>query len=468
MAVTSVTVRTKTGRGARRIAAVALVLAVGCATQRSAAPAVSVEPVTIDYGIDFLRAPARAEVRACFAPEAPAALQPSLRAAADLAAPVREGRCFRYEVDLERAADLLGDGRAIRHEAGAWTISPRVILWRPPKLTSDAVIRAKVSTPEGWRASTPWRSAGDALELGNSCFRRSGWIALGEIEERALEVPGGRMRVVLLNPASGPAWSVLEPWLARATGTVAAMTGRFPREETQVTVRPVAGRGVRFGLVTRNGSPSVLLLVGEDSEPADLEDDWVGVHEMTHLALPFVEMGNAWFYEGIATYYQEVLRARRGWFDERQAWQNLHDGFVRGRAEASGATLASASSRMMETGAFLHVYWAGTAITLLADVELRKRGRSLDAVLGELRGCCMQNELRFPIDAALAALNDDGVVRALASEHLGSAAFPALDALYEELGLRVGPDGTIVLDDKAPGAEIRRAIMRDARKGDEP
>ncbi|MCK6549944.1 hypothetical protein L6R52_29190, partial [Myxococcota bacterium] len=96
---------------------------------------------------------------------------------------------------------------------------------------------------------------------------------------------------------------------------------------------PVRGRGpVDFGLVLRGGGPSVTFFVGDEADDASLVGEWVAVHELSHLSMPFVERDAAWLSEGFATYYQNVLRARAGLMSAEAAWTELHEGFARGQA----------------------------------------------------------------------------------------------------------------------------------------
>jgi hypothetical protein len=59
----------------------------------------------------------------------------------------------------------------------------------------------------------------------------------------------------------------------------------------------------------------------------------------------------------------------------------------------------------------------------------------------------------------LDALTGTRVFGELYERHAGSREFPALGALYGELGLAEGPDGVLTYRDDAPLAELRRAIM---------
>ena len=55
----------------------------------------------------------------------------------------------------------------------------------------------------------------------------------------------------------------------------------------------------------------------------DLRTDWTATHEFSHLLLPYVSRRDRWLSEGLASYYQNVLRARDGRLSETDAWRKL-------------------------------------------------------------------------------------------------------------------------------------------------
>ena len=127
-----------------------------------------------------------------------------------------------------------------------------------------------------------------------------------------------------------------------------------------------------FGMVRRGGGASVLLIPSMRATSAGLGSDWVAVHELSHLWLPRMVAEDRWLSEGIATYLQEVLRARCGRQSSERAWSRLRDGFERGRRSGTGRRLVAESSAMNRTGAYFRVYWAGAAFALETDVRLRQ------------------------------------------------------------------------------------------------
>ena len=111
------------------------------------------------------------------------------------------------------------------------------------------------------------------------------------------------------------------------------------------------------------------------------------------------------------------------------------------------------------------VYWSGAAIALLADAELRKLTdgkESLDTVLGRLQGCCLPSHREWggrELFLKLDELSDHKVFVRLYEEHANSRGMPDLTELYRELGIKPMGD-KVELSSRAPGAHIRRSIMK--------
>ena len=181
---------------------------------------------------------------------------------------------------------------------------------------------------------------------------------------------------------------------------------------------------------------------------------------------PYLGDEGRWLAEGLATYWQNVLRARAGSLSHLQAWEELHDGFERGRAQTRGArTLGQASGAMMREHAFLRTYWAGAAYWLAVDVELRRAsdGRlSVEQALRRFRDCCFTPPREWSPAAFVSKLDSllgTNVFAPRWREADAQTHFPDLATYYAELGLVVAADGKIHVDDSAPSASIRRTIL---------
>jgi hypothetical protein len=377
------------------------------------------------------------------------------------------GGCVAYGIDVALAArssrHVSFHGRDLLTSSGVW-------LWRPEPLGPRARAQVRFELPPGTRAQTPWPVVHDGVHrLDRTALHLHAYVAFGGLEPRALNVGGVSLRYVRLGGDVDPPHAAVRELLASAARAAATTGGGLPTEPITVFVVPApAGDGpVAFGMVHRGGGPSVMLMVREGAEPAELARDWVAVHELSHLVVPLVRRRDAWLSEGIATYYQEVARARAGMLTPLEAWSHMAAGFERGRRAGTGRSLRDESAALQRTGAYRRVYWAGAAFALHADVRLRaEHGSSLDAVLGGLRAEFERThrprsarELIRRMDR----VSGTRVFSSLAARCLRSAEFPDVAALFARMGLRRDDANRLTLSDGAPLAPVRDAIMEAPR-----
>jgi predicted metalloprotease with PDZ domain len=161
-----------------------------------------------------------------------------------------------------------------------------------------------------------------------------------------------------------------------------------------------------------------------------------------------------------------VLRARSGRLTEAEAWDELDAGFERGRRDKSDLTLSDLSMRMGRLGHYMRGYWSGTALVMMADVELRTRRddpSSLDAALNAYLACCRAHEEEAEPDAFLAELDRQvgGEVFSTLYRRLASQSeFPDLADTYRKLGLRHATPKVSIDDTDEDTRRLRTGIMR--------
>ena len=125
---------------------------------------------------------------------------------------------------------------------------------------------------------------------------------------------------------------------------------------------------------------------------------------MLHFGMPFVQATDAWFSEGYATYYQEVVRARASLYrpelepDEspaeaqvRSALEHIAWGFGRAARSRRGQSLRDASRLMHQQGGYQKVYWGGAGAWMKVDLALREAtsgDHGLDDLMREIWTCC--------------------------------------------------------------------------------
>ena len=338
---------------------------------------------TASYEVTLFDNFAGANVRACFGGFAPRTLVPIDESAAHgLLSASLNGRPLRTdggEITLpknvagpciEYAARFTGV-MFVPISARAAVVSQSQWMWRPEPFPDQLDTTVKLELPVDAEASLPFPKRGDLYYPKRDAFFLAGYNVFGRFVSERMLVDGTALEIARLEPQLPS--NVVHAWLRRAVRVVGSFGGGFPRERLQVITVPVShyASPVAFGMVRRGGGASVLLLPSIRAELAELEGDWVAIHEFSHLWLPRLYRRDRWLTEGVATYLQEVLRARCGLQSEERAWERLVDGFSRGRRSGTGRTLVEETKAMNRTGAYYRVYWAGTAFALELDVRLR-------------------------------------------------------------------------------------------------
>jgi predicted metalloprotease with PDZ domain len=376
------------------------------------------------------------------------------------APPACRVRCtLRYSVDLDALAGACHGhdctrrvGDAMLGLASAWMLRPAG--------EGDAVLRVRLRGGDPDRFATGLRvdprSGGyvfHASELGEASY-----TAFGAMRRRRLAVAGSTLDVVSLGAPLEMGDAAVTRWIESAGVSVAPLFGRFPVDAT-VFVVPVAGTdGIVFGRVMSLAGASLVLFFGDQTRLDEAPQDWVVVHELFHLGCPSMLGEGHWLEEGLATYYEPILRERAGWMTEADLWAH----FV--REMPRGLRLEGEPAPIEERDDIDSTYWGGALFALLADVSLRETSagsRSLDdvmrrelAVEGDAtHGCRVGDFLRtagaHPGDGALEDVYERWALRGQNAD---------LPDLWRRLGVEPRPDGTVALQDDAPLAGVRRGI----------
>ncbi|MRG93078.1 hypothetical protein [Polyangium spumosum] len=370
-----------------------------------------------------------------------------------------DGACIGYDVDLGPPRE----GFWLAHGGGHVLASPDVWLLAPEPRPAGTRVTASFTLPAGVRVAVPWPEDSRGHRIPETAFTMRGAGAFGALGREALSVGGAALDVVSLGDGFGERAPLVTRWLERSAAALTQLHDDFPVPRVMVLLLPQPGDDVGFGMALRGGGPTVMLMVGSSVSTEALDKDWTAVHELFHLSAPRFHPRDAWLSEGLATYYTDILMGRARMLDEKSAWDDLRDGFQRGNRRGTGRTLRQESLDMHETYAYWRVYWAGAAIALLADVELRKRGvdGGLDAPLRELARCCAQSKEAWSAERFAEFVDErtgQAVMKPLVARYAGSADFPDTAEVLAALGVRgAGRDMTLVED--APRAGVRKAMM---------
>ncbi|MBX3220891.1 MAG: hypothetical protein KF795_10250 [Labilithrix sp.] len=384
-----------------------------------------------------------------------------------LAAPCELGPCsLRYRVRLRAAARAIGDLDVASEEGEVIEAPPSSWLLAPERRDGGGRVRFRVETTESTRFCTGVlrsREIEGAWDIALGDLWTSPYSVFGPLRVRALEESGGAVELAIAPGALAVSDDDLADWTRDSARAVAGYFGRFPLAEALVLVVPSRGRWIGEGKTLSGGGGAIFIRVGEHAPKKKLHEDWVLVHEMTHLAFPTVAREHDWAEEGLATYVEPFARARAGILSIEDAWLGLADGLPNG--------LPTAGDRGLDrTPTWGRTYWGGALFYLLADVEIRKRtqGRfGLEHALRAILTAGGDNAHRWALDDAFDVGDRATGVPVLRELHraMGTSPHPVdLDALWRELGV-VRASGAIRFDDAAPLAAIRRAITTPDPRG---
>jgi hypothetical protein len=275
-------------------------------------------------------------------------------------------------------------------------------------------------------------------------------------DHAVVKVPGATIDVTLPDGPMRLSRDDLLNWVKASATTVANYYGHFPVPHLTVRMRESSGSGIRHGVTYPKDGGLIFISVGTEADIAATKDDWVLVHEMIHLAFPSMEDEHHWIEEGISTYVEPVARARTGGMTVAEVWRTFVRDMPKGEPQ-------SGDQGLDKTPTWGRTYWGGAIFCLLADVRIRERTKNQkgleDALRGINRGGGNITE-DWDIGKAL-ALGDKAtgtsVLSDLYNEMRDKPAPVDLDRLWTKLGIAM-KDGAVTFDDKAPEANIRKAI----------
>jgi len=345
---------------------------------------------------------------------------------------------YRYSLDARRrgrwwdfSAGMKTEEDALLIAGRSWLIRPRVAA---PRLQAELSV-------QGADVLLPWQPGQDGVyHLRAEDLVDSGFQAFGGRRCQA-RLSDAVLDVAILGKMTHVEDAQVCEWLRQRGEEVRQIRRNFPYPRISVSVYPVPGREEAnvFGMVMWSSPPSIALLVGQDTKPDALFQDWTALHEMLHLTHPSFLPRTPWISEGLATYFTELARSRSGRKPPEAAWEEMVHGFKRGRAQASGQTM----QEMIDESAPPGIYWLGAFFSLRLDVALRRathNQRGLPDVL-ELLATQGSTSTVGAYGAAVDAVAGRPLFDALLAEDLHRPAFAGLEGLLEDLGVAPTPGG---------------------------
>jgi hypothetical protein len=448
---------------------------------------------------------------------------PSVRAAAGCSYDVRapagapfavdvDARCegtqvtgFRTRPELARFVQVTGEGaredgkpsaapvrevfRARRQEPAASSLSYRVNLDAMARAFDDVDVASRFGSsllvpassfllspdpdPDGapvdvrFDAALPFatglrRSAG-GYGIETHELRVATYTAFAARELRSVRVGETHVHLVRLDGALDLSFDELARWVEQSARAVGEFYGRAPDTDITVMLAPLPGRrGIPFGKLLPESGAGIVVLLGEHTQASDLARDWVLVHELFHVGCPSFQGEGKWFDEGLATYFEPLIRARAGLLSETEVFAEFFEAMPRGLPAFGERGLENAES-------YADVYWGGALFCFLADLEIRKRSGGKLGLEDGVRAVLAQGGFAsevWPLARALDAADavfETPVLAPLAARHARAGTPVDLPAVFGDLGVTRGADGAVELDDSAPLAAVRRALFSGGR-----
>jgi len=381
--------------------------------------------------------------------------------------------CVQWRVDLT-AAVAQNDSRLALRLQDALLTSGSLWFWRDDE---QRAISVEVELPPSFSISTPWKkrqeNGGVAFWPDRTPVSWTSRIAVGRFPVQQVAVTGTEVRLSAIGELLPGQREAIAEWVRETAERVATITGRFPQQQPQILIVAIGERreAVPWAHVMRGGGIAAEFFIDETRPISEFRSDWTATHELSHMLLPYVSSRDRWLSEGLASYYQNVLRARDGLLTEEQAWQKLHSGFERGKRATRGDSLAKATRS--GRGATMRVYWSGAAIMLKADTRLRELSggrQSIDTALSSLHDCCFE-EGRYwrakELFKVLDRLTGHTVFMDLFLEHVLDDEFPDLSMTYAQLGI-IPRSTSVQLNSDAPLNRVRYQIMHGDHRGTSP
>tara|TARA_R110000744_G_scaffold204827_1_gene323626 strand:- start:608 stop:1606 length:999 start_codon:yes stop_codon:yes gene_type:complete len=261
----------------------------------------------------------------------------------------------------------------------------------------------------------------------------------------------------------------LSEWVIHGKQALRLVYGKLPFDDfvTLIKASNQSVEAVPWGEVNRYSPPEVTLVVNLNSTLDSLKADWTIYHEYSHLLIPYDAGDSRWLSEGLASYYQNIIQARAGMFDEKTMWKKLYDGFERGNKQQNYAEqkLSQVSDNIGQNQNYMRIYWSGALYWLKADIALRtlsknsNKSYSLDSVLKQLQACCFHRQLSSrKLIQKLDQLSESNIFSALFADFSASYAIPNYLTLLNSLGVKV-KNHQISLDNHAQLSQERQAIF---------
>lgn len=367
----------------------------------------------------------------------------------------------RYHLDLEQVATGCGDEIDCAMRVGQSTLSPALTWLIHPAPKVDVPVVVRVRAENALEFGTGMHAAGAPMTYSfrSTDLDEGSFTAFGPMRSYRIEVSGGHIDAKILGRPLAMSDETIRSWVGDASRTVAGLFGRFPVPETTIFFVPAPDSNeVVFGKVLSLAGASVCIVIGEDMPASAVHNDWVLVHELFHLGFPSFRGEGRWLGEGLATYYEPILRVRSGWMKDTELWSQFADQMPRGQPRRGAA------AGLIHREDLDSVYWGGALFSLAADVGIREETKGEKSLDDVLRAALARggDATRVWTVADVVKLGDEvtgtHVLHDLYEKHAARGERIDLSGLMSNLGVDRRARGAVTLRDDRPLSGMRKAI----------
>ncbi len=383
-----------------------------------------------------------------------------------------------------------GEGGATSEGRRAWISAVSTWVLRPHPIARDTRAVVRVDMPEGQHFTSGMRLVDGRYELLAREIRFATYGVFGQFDREDFELPGplaldarlaadghsapgrpvegasvvpgpkstARIELVTVPGALAATPALRSRWVRDTAGAISEFWRGFPVERALVVLIPTPGRReIDHGKVVAAGGAGVAIYIGALAEEPQLYGDWILVHELFHLGFPSFSGEGKWLDEGLATYFEPIIRARAGWRSREAVWGEFAAGMGQGlvAVEATGVE---------KTSSFRGIYWGGALLALLADVETRRQSGGKLGLEDGLRAVLARGgnaSQLWKLDRTIAVIDErlgGRTLRSLADAHSFGGRPVDLPQLWRDLGVHARGD-ELRFDETARLAPIRHAIL---------
>src|SRR6266436_7780321 len=245
-------------------------------------------------------------------------------------------------------------------------------------------------------------------------------------------------------------------WVQSAAEAVATYYGRYPVPRVQLRIIPGDGSGVKHGQTFGYDGGLIKIRVGEQTQAAELANDWMLTHEMVHLSFPSMADEHHWIEEGIAVYVEPIARIQATQMSAEQMWADLVRDMPKGLPQDGDRGLD-------HTHSWGRTYWGGALFCFVADLEIRKQTHNTKGLQDALRGILEAGgDITHDWELAQALKIGDKatgttVLSDLYAKWKDNPVQVDLASMWKELGI-VAEGRSVRSVEDAPLAAVRRAI----------